>query len=308
MIFILLKQKKIIFLMLTTSIILLACDQEKNQTTESHTTSLDEYTSVATDSNIEVLESLESLTYRIHDGSSGEEIIMLTERYLTSLIYYLGTISDLDDLESVIGTTSTFPDLNETGLSNQLNLFEYNSEIRLIIPSLNESRLDFRLIRYDATSMGFGTLERTWTFLQVVDGEYISVYPLFEASGYFPLGIKILELPNQNQIISVTGITNISRTSRQTAFIAFWEYNGEDLTQFNDIVLDDNFEIDYNFYSIHEHVYFFEFLNNIGESIIITESNEDFGFYDITGNYSGNNLMVSFRLEFDSIRKIIKRQ
>jgi len=94
------------------------------------------------------------------------------------------------------------------------------------------NNITFNLVRYDANPIGFGTLERTWTFLQIVnpDGS-VEVYTLYEKSAEYSLNMEISELPNGSLLIEVAGSTNISRGS--SAFVDYWEYGADGLKEYS---------------------------------------------------------------------------
>ena len=86
----------------------------------------------------------------------------------------------------------------------------------------------FNLIRYDADPVGLGTLERTWTFLQIIKENNIEVHTLYEKSAEYPLDMRISSLPNGNYSIEVSGVTNAQRG--KSSFVSLWEYGENGLT------------------------------------------------------------------------------
>lgn len=134
----------------------------------------------------------------------------------------------------------------------------------------------FNLIRYDGNQIVLGTLQRTWAFLQVIINDEIKVYKLYDRASECPLNIKVLDLPSGNYIISVSGVTNVSR--RNTAFISFWEYSLDGLKEYTDIILNSNYEND----KLFTNMYYIEYFHD--NNVQIINSNKELGFFDVIGS------------------------
>lgn len=132
-----------------------------------------------------------------------------TEKYIGVLEEYMKNNGSIDSIRNNIGIST---------ISNTLGDCSFN------------------LVCYDANLAGFGSLERTWTLLQIVNGKKIEVYRLFEKSAEYPTFIMNYELSKEKIMIVVAGVTNMSRSN--TTFLSFWEFDQNGLEPFDNIILD----------------------------------------------------------------------
>jgi len=195
-----------------------------------------------------VCEKLLDLSEKAYNSAADTTVV---EEFASALWSYIISNEDLECLKNITG-------------------------IDIITPLNQTNTLKFNLIRYDGNSIGLGTLEKTWTFLQIINNNKIEGYRLFDKSAEYPLYIKTLDLPNKNHLISVAGATNISRS--HTAFISFWEYSSDGVKDYTEISLNSNYTND----KLNGNEYYIEFFND--NSVQITDADEKFGFYDITGS------------------------
>lgn len=212
-----------------------------------------------TDVNLEC-EKLLDLSEKAYNFADDTTVV---EEFVSALWSYITSNEDLECLKNITG-------------------------IDIITPLNQTNALRFNLIRYDGNSIGLGTLERTWTFLQVINDK-IEVYRLFDKSAEYPLYIKTLDLPDKNHLISVAGATNVSRS--HTAFINFWEYSSDGIKDYTGINLNSNYIND----KLNGNKYYIEFFSD--NNVQITDADEKLGLYDITGS----DFKVSSVLQNDTI-------
>jgi len=163
--------------------------------------------------------------------------------------------------------------------STDLQYVHDNEGINLITENFNKN--EFNLICYDGNAIGFGTLERTWTFLQVIKDGKIELYLLYNESAEYPLKLKILESNNEN-IIAIAGVTNMSRS--HTAFLSFWIYGDNGFNKYTNIQTNSNLIND----SIIDNEYFTQYFE---DNIQIVESED--GFFKIIGSQFSINTYLS---------------
>ena len=121
--------------------------------------------------------------------------------------------------------TATMNDIAnlQKDLKSNTDMKEINDKYSAVCITQPHANHTFNLVRYDANPIGLGTLERTWTFLQVISKGGIEVFTLYEKSAEYPLGMEITDLPNGNLLITITGVTNASRSN--SSFKDLWEYS-----------------------------------------------------------------------------------
>jgi len=123
-------------------------------------------------------------------------------------------------------------------LEDERNLHEIAELIGIYVSSVITGGNTYNLIKYDANPIGHGTLERTWSFLQIVgESGDISVYPLYLGGAEVPLHLNVVSRCDNEYIIALAGVTNISR--RNTVFMSFWVYNSVELVEFDKISFDE---------------------------------------------------------------------
>jgi len=128
-----------------------------------------------------------------------------------------------DDFTSTMNAIANL----QSDLKNNRNMEDIAEAYGAVAYTQSYGNSTFSLIRYDADPIGLGTLERTWTFLQVVNGDSIKVYTLYEKSAEYPLDMEITNSLNGNFIIEISGATNVSRSD--SSFVDFWEYSEDGL-------------------------------------------------------------------------------
>ena len=178
-------------------------------------------------------------------------------------------------------------------INNQnLEFLRNNQGVYVMNPTEQNDITDItlNLIRYDGNPIGLGTLERTWTFLQIVNNDKIEAYKLYSRSAEYPLNIKEIRLDNNNVIVSIIGVTNMSR--KNTAFISFWEYSINGLSKY------ENIEIKSNKGKLYDNECILELYEN--DSIQIKNALNQLEIFDIIGNkdkisviFSNNTIIIT---------------
>ena len=199
-----------------------------------------------------VYENLINLNEKLKDpNTNSNDIASITEQFIDGLQEYLRNPIDIESLR-------------------------YDFGINIISKTLDEKNMEINLLIYDGNAIGLGTLERTWTFLQITINQNIELYQLYNQAAEYPLDMKILENENDKYIISIIGATNISRD--HTLFLSFWEYSNKKLNEFTDIKLESYKSDD----SINGNEYFMECYEDT--NLNFTASSNNFGFFDIEGS------------------------
>ena len=191
-------------------------------------------------------EMLSGLRRKIFDANTPPNaVIALTKEYIELLEEYLATVRICEDA------------LNTT-------------KIGITVITHHSKDYTFNIIRYDGNSIGHGTLERTWTFLQIIDTSgNIFVYNLHPQSAEIPLYLNVIQRYDGSHIMAVAGVTNASR--RMTAFINFWIFSSWELQEFNNLTVVS--EMDRG--AVFNNMYFIEFLdqNNLTQFEKLGEDN-----------------------------------
>ncbi len=155
----------------------------------------------------------------------------------------------------------------------------------------------FNLISYNTKSQnGFGTLENTWIYLQIISNDKIELYNLYDCYAYEPVYIKVLETSNDKKIIAIGGVTNVSKM--YTGFVSFWEYYGDNLIPYKNI----NLNTIYNNCKIldndNSNEFYIEYFNN--DTVNLLKSSNEIDFYYV----KGNNINIRICLKNDIINII----
>jgi len=249
------KYRIIITIILTISVVFFGCNNKKNS--ENAQDGIDEISGNA------YIES--SFPDLISDG--GIPLSLDSERDEST--------SNTDNIDEYLSTLWNYI-LNNKDVSC---LIDKNTDV--IATVKNRNRI-LNLIRYDGNQFELGTLERTWTFLQIINNDVIEAYRLFEKSAEYPLFIKAIEIENSHLIISVAGVTNVSRM--HTAFISFWRYDSKGITKYEDISIDSDKG------KLFSNEYYVESFDENGVKII--DTNNELSFFEINSDSLRVNVIL----------------
>lgn len=125
-----------------------------------------------------------------------------------------------DFIELLQSTISVYDLLTQELSDLQLNVFTYEN------PESIQNDLSLRFIVFLSEPEIFGTLERSWTFLEVSQGSEKYIQPLYEKTSETPTNCIRVQDNGKEFVLLYGGTTTYSP---RPLFISFWELSGKEL-------------------------------------------------------------------------------